>query len=186
MACALFVLVLAVTTASAQEKTAAAPAAGPSPVKLAIIDVETIRNQTAVVKDVRAQIEKFRTAIQAEIKEKEDALRVATQELERKRTILSPDAYAEERRKFGERVQDVQHLLQVRKKELEGVQGEAMRTIQGTLTKIVTALAGERHLTLILRKSQTILAVKALDITSVVLERLDKQLPALKVRKPGN
>jgi Skp family chaperone for outer membrane proteins len=186
MVCALFTLALATTTSTAQEKITPAPAAGPVPVKLAIIDVETIRSQTAVVKDVRRQIEKFRTTIQAEIKDKEDALREATQELERQRTILSPDAYTEERRKFGVRIEEVQRLLQKRKKELESVRGEAMRSIQAALTEIVTALANERGLTLILRKSQTILAAKALDITAVVLERLDKRLPSLKVRKPGN
>jgi len=191
---------LIVTSATAQDRTAPSqknpptavektrtPAQGQkSLVRLAIIDVEAIRRQTAVVKDILGQIEKYRAGFQAEIKKEEDALRSANEELTRQRAILSPEAFAEERRKFEQRLEGVQRLLQKRKQELDDVRNEAMRTVQGALNDVVAELAQERRLTLILRKNQTILAAKALDITPIVLKRMDKKLPNLKVRKPGN
>ncbi len=53
------------------------------------------------------------------------------------------------------------------------------------LNKIITDVSKEQSLGLILRKNQTILVAKELDITPHVLKRLDTALPSLKVSDPG-
>ncbi len=152
---------------------------------LAVIDTEVIRRNSRAFKDIGAQIVKYRKAIQADIQKDEEALRSANEELARKRAILAPETFAEERRQFEERLVQVQRTVQNRKKDLERVGLEAVRKVEAVLNKIITEVAKEQSLGLILRKNQTVLVAKELDITPRVLKRLDTALPSLKVSDPG-
>ena len=156
-------------------------AAQEEPIKIAIIDIDAIRLHAAVVKDIRSQIVKFRKVYQATIQKEEEELRNANQELARKRSILSPEAFSEERRKFETHLADVQRMVQTRKQDLEKAQGDAMSKVEGVLNGIVLDLAKEKGLNLILRKNQTVLGAKSLHITKEVLQRLDKKLPSLRL-----
>ena len=152
---------------------------------MAVIDTEVIRRNSRAFKDIGAQIAKYRKAIQADIQKEEEALRSANEELARKRAILAPETFAEERRQFEERLVQVQRTVQKRKKGLERVGFEALKKVEAVLNKIITEVAKEQSLGLILRKNQTVLVAKELDITPHVLKRLDTALPALKVSDPG-
>ncbi|MDP6786047.1 MAG: OmpH family outer membrane protein [Rhodospirillales bacterium] len=154
-------------------------------VKMAVIDMNAVRRNAAAVKDIRIQVEKFRAAFQAEIKKEEEELRTANQELGRQRAILSPEAFTEERRKFDQRLAGVQRKVQQRKQNLDKALNDAMFEVQKSLNKIVVELAKEHSLTLVLRKEQTVLVAKPLNITEVVLQRLDSAMPTIKVPEPG-
>ncbi len=181
--CALAVLASATGPAAAQQS---GTAEDDIPLlNMAVIDTEVIRRNSAAFKDIRAQIGKYRTAIQADIQKEEAELRSANEELARKRAILSPETFAEERRQFEERLVKVQRAVQKRKMDLDRVGAEAVRKVEVVLNKIITDVASERSLGLILRRRQTVLVAKDLDITPGVLKRLDTALPSLKVSDPG-
>ncbi len=152
---------------------------------MAVIDTAVIRVNSRAFKDIRAQIAKYRKAIRADIQKEEEALRGANEELARKRAILAPETFAEERRQFEERLMQVQRTVQKRKKDLERVAAEAVKKVEAVLNKIITDVANEQSLGLILRKNQTVLVANELDITPHVLKRLDTALPSLKVSDPG-
>ena len=152
---------------------------------MAVIDTEVIRRKSRAFKDIGAQIAKYRNAIQADIQKEEEALRGANEELARKRAILAPETFAEERRQFEERLVQVQRTVQKRKTGLERVGFEALKKVEVVLNKIITEVAKEQSLGLILRKNQTVLVATELDITPDVLKRLDTALPSLKVSDPG-
>lgn len=156
-----------------------------APLKIAVIDIDQIRRDALVVKDIRGQVSQLREGFQTEIQREEEALRNANQELARQRTILSPEAFAEERRKFEQRLVVVQRMVQQRKQELQKTQGEAMEKVESVLNDVVTKVAQELGLTLILRKSQTVLVASHLNVTNLVLERLDQDIPSLKISSPG-
>lgn len=151
---------------------------------VAVINVELILRNAKSVKVIREQINKYRKTFQEEIQKEEEALRNANQELARQRSLLSAEAFAGKRRDFEKRVASVQRLVQERKLNLDRAQGQAMGKVQDILNTIITKLSQERGISLILRREQTILAVKELEITDVVLERLDKELPTVKVSDP--
>jgi len=152
---------------------------------IAVLNLEAIRRNAKVVKNIREQVQKYRGSFEAEIKKEEDALRNANQELARQRSILSPEAFVEERRKFEQRVVTIQRLVQQRKAELDQVQVLSMSKVEAKLNEIVTQLAKEHNLSLVLRGSQTILAAQQLNITIRVLKILDTQMPSIVVPKPG-
>jgi Skp family chaperone for outer membrane proteins len=154
--------------------------------RLAILDVDRVRNQAAAVRDIRGQMEGYMESYRSETEKEEAGIRTAQEELGRKRTILSPEAYAEERRKLEQRLVEAQGRVQQRRRSLEKVHGEAMNRVQEVLNKIVTEIAAEQSLTLILRKDQAVFVNTNLEITDEVLRRLDSQLPKVRISNPGN
>ena len=154
-------------------------------IPVAIIDVQEILVEAKAVKNIREQITKFGTQFEEEIEKERNKIRTANQELARQRTILSPEAFAEKRRKFEQRVVEVQRLVQQRQRELDKSRNEAMIVLNKAYTEIVWKIANELNLAVILRKNQTAYAIPSLEITRKVLTRLDEKLPTVKVSKPG-
>jgi Skp family chaperone for outer membrane proteins len=81
-------------------------------------------------------------------------------------------------------VVDAQRLVQQRKQVLNKVLNQAMGEVQKALNDVITELAKEHNFTLLFRKDQTILVTRELEITHIVLERLNLKLPDVKVRDP--
>ena len=103
----------------------------------------------------------------------------------RQRTLLAPDAFAAERRKFEQRVVDYQRRAQTRKRALDKVRADAMLKVENAIKTVVTAVAKKERIMVILRSEQTVFWAPPLDITTVVLAGLNKRLPSVKVAVPG-
>lgn len=177
-----------VISGGAEAQTKAAPQSQTLenvPFKVVVLNLEAIRRQAKAVRDIRDQIGEFRKTFQVEIQKEEEALRTANQELAKKRTILAPDAFAQERRQFEQRVVEVQRMVQGKKQSLDKVQADAMLKVEKKLNEIITTFAREKNISLVLRRTQTILVARAFEVTGEVLEQLDAQLAKVKVEKPG-
>lgn len=160
-------------------------AAAAADLKIAILDVERVRRTASAVKAIHSQLGQHVDAYRAETQKEEQDIRSAQEELASKRTVLSPEAYAEERRKLEEQLVGAQGRVQERRQALERVNAEAMQQVQGVLESIVAEIASDQHLTLILRKDQVVFLSPELEITDQVLQRLDRALPTVRVSDPG-
>jgi outer membrane protein len=169
--------------ASAQQP---APANAGKSLSIIVMSIEDIRRNAVAVKNIREQIAGFRQEFQTDIQKEESALRSANQELAKKRAILSPEAFAKERRDFEQRVIGVQKLVQKRKRQLDQAQVEAMLVVEKNMNQIVADIAQARNASLVLRRTQTVLVARNLDVTAEVLERLNKELVKVPVKKPSD
>lgn len=153
--------------------------------QLAVLDIEEIKRAAAAAQDVRKQMSEYRETLQAEFREKDAALRAANQELARQRTILSPEAFAGERRKFEARLVDTQRQLQLQRKALDKAMNEALGSVEVVLNKVIHDVLAETGITLLLRSQALIYSVESLDITKIVLAKLDERLPSVVVPNPA-
>lgn len=151
---------------------------------MVVLDVGAIRRQAASVTSIREQIVKFQNELQTEIQKEQEALRTAQTELAKKKTLLAPEAFAEERRTFEQRVVGVQQLVQSRRRALEESQNKAMLQVEESLNKIVIDMARTKGYAIVLRRAQVVLVDDALNITAQVLEELNAKLPTVKVEAP--
>jgi Skp family chaperone for outer membrane proteins len=151
---------------------------------VAVVDVQFILQEAAASKSIQKQLEAQRETYQNEISKQEDRLRAVEQELNRQRSVLSPDEFAQKRREFEQQVADVQRTVQARKRVLDQAFNESMTKVRDTVLQIVTEVAGEQKATLVLAKQQVVLAEKSLDLTSAVLERVNRKLPTVPVTVP--
>lgn len=171
--------------AGAQPKTTQAQATeDPGALRIGILDLEEINQRAAVFKSIRSQMEQYSTSFSAAIKSEDDELRNANKELARQRTILSPEAYAEERRKFEKNVTDFQRQVERRKQSLNAVHAKAVIEAETALKKIIAEFAKENSIALVLRSDTIVFYNRAMDMTDIVLTRLDKALPSVKVPQP--
>jgi len=175
-------------SASADDRTAppqlaqAQPAVVPS--KIAVLDLTRVLREAVSVKAVNKQMAGYREGFQKAVQTERGALKTADQELGRQRQILSPEAFADERRKFEQKVREAQLRADQRIRELERVRNGAMLKIQRALNKVVADLARERGYALVIRSTQTVVVDSTLDLTVEVLKRIDKALPSVGVDKP--
>tara|TARA_A100001011_G_scaffold312989_1_gene330673 strand:- start:1301 stop:1876 length:576 start_codon:yes stop_codon:yes gene_type:complete len=181
----IYFLLVPLNVALAQQQKVQSKAAD-LPLKVIVLNLDEIRRQATVVTNIRDQIANYRTGFQAGIQNEEDALRAANKELAKKRTILSPEAFAKERRQFEQRVIGVQKLVQRRKRQLDQAQVDAMFLVEKQLNKIISDIAQKRQASIVLRRNQTILVARDLDVTAEALARLNKELSQVPVKKPTN
>jgi outer membrane protein len=172
---------------AAQPAPAAAPVepAGPLPSPIiAVVDVDRIRDNSTAAKSVRDQLEKQRSTFQDEISKQENDLRNAEQDLNKQRTVLSPEAFNQRRQQFEQRVAEVQRTVQARRRQLEGAMQTSMTQVNAAVVQAVQDIATARGATLVLPKSQIILVDKAMEITDEVLGQVNRKLSTVKVTLP--
>lgn len=185
-AAAVAVVLIGWAPRAAHAQTAQSEQAGPALPGVAVIDMARIRGESLAIKDIARQIEEYRTSFRDEIQKEEEALREANKELNRQRSILSPEAFTEERLKFETKLAEVQRRVQELRRDLDKSRAGAMNELQGTLNRVVADLAKEQSLILIVRRDQTVLVATNLDITGLVLDRINKALPTIEVPEPGS
>ena len=182
----LAILAIFFTTNASAQQNATGLAGKARQMDILVLNLEEIRRLSKAVKGIREQISSFRNAFQGDIEKEEKALRVANQELAKKRTILSLEAFAKERRQFEQRVLGVQKLVQKRKRQLDKSRVRAMRAVEKHMNGIVSDIATKRQALLVLRRTDTVLVARDLDITAVVLKRLNKELVKVSVENPSD
>lgn len=148
---------------------------------IGIVDVQKVLRESQASKTLRPQIEKLRKNYQTSVRKREAELRKASQELQRQRAILSPQAFANRRNAYEQSARKAQVDFQQRKRQLDNAYGKAMRTIQQSLVVAAAKIAEERKFDIVLPKSLVLLADQKLDITGEVLRRIDKSLPSVKL-----
>lgn len=156
-----------------------------SPPVIVVVDLQEIQREAAAYKSIQQQLDAQREVYQREIAGQEETLRTAEQELSRQQTVLSPEAFAQKRREFESRVAEVQRTVHDWRRALEQAHDQAVNQIRSTMLNIVAAVATERDANIVLAKQQTVLVTKSLDVTQVVMDRLNAELPSVDVTIPN-
>ncbi len=153
------------------------------PIKIAVVDFKLIQKDASVHKSIREQLSKKSNADNCEIQKERDALRISNQELAQKKTLLSPEAFQEERRKFEQKLIAVQKKVREKNQYIQKSQSKALQVSHSKLRDIILKMAQDNSYTWILRKEQTVIVADKMDITQSVISALNKQLPSIKVFK---
>jgi Skp family chaperone for outer membrane proteins len=161
-----------------------ADAAKLQPAVIAYLDSQKILRESIAAASIRKQIDAYRVTYRSEVAESEKRLRKEEAELTRQRPILSVEAFAVKRRGFEDSIASVQRIVQNRTRMLDRSFSVAMRQVDSAIRKIVSGLASEYGFNIVLERRQILFAHRDLDITKVVLEKLNATLPDIKVPVP--
>jgi Skp family chaperone for outer membrane proteins len=166
---------------------AAAPKQPPGPLPtpmLAVVDIDRIRQNAVAAKSVRDQLNKFQSTYQDEFAKLENDLRNAGQDLDKQRTVLSPEAFAQRRQQFEQRVAEGQRSAQARKKQLNDAFNNSMLQLDNAIVQVIQDVATARGANLMLPRSQIILSHPSMEVTDEVLDMVNRKLPTVKVTLP--
>ena len=152
--------------------------------RIAVIDVQRVMRDSTAAVGMRQAIEERRSAYQKEIGSLEESLRGREKELAQRGLNISPDQFGERQREFQTAVTDLGRLVEARKRQINQAMGDAMQQIQAALGKIIEEVVAERDLTLVLPRSQVVFSAEPLEITDVVLDRLNQRMPSVSIALP--
>ncbi|MBI1205876.1 MAG: OmpH family outer membrane protein [Azospirillum sp.] len=154
------------------------------PPVIGIVDVQLIGARSEASRSIQKAIETQREAISKEFAGREQKLRAIQQDLDRQRAVLSQDAFAKKRKEFEVQFADFQRDGQTRMRALEQAAREASLSVEKVLFEIIGKVAKENDVTMVLARQQVVLwtADDAADLTPIVMDRLNKQIPSVTVK----
>jgi Skp family chaperone for outer membrane proteins len=176
---ALVFSVLALGAQAQQQAPQPESGGGTGPMLALVVDARWVVNESKAGKNIRQQFDTQRQAFSKEISTAEGNLRSQQQEIERQRSILSPDAFAAKAREFDQKVADMRRNWEQKRGTLQYSLDVAFDQIERNMLEIVSQIALERKANLVLQKQHVVLVDKAYDITQETITRLDQKLPTL-------
>lgn len=141
-----------------------------------VIDIQGVLRASTAVQALSRGIEAQREQVQAEMQDREQALRAADLDLAQRRASLTPEAYAEERSKLESDGAELQREAQEERRRLDQRFSQGMAQIQQVLLQISQDIARENRLDLVLAKSTVIIVRPEFDFTDEALQRLNTDL----------
>ena len=152
------------------------------PVSLAVVDFRGVLSKSEAARNIRSVVDEKRQELRKYFLEVENSLRDEQKDLSKKRSIVTAEAFEQRARKLKEKAQSAQKLAQTSNQKLKKSFDQAMDKVQKELLRIVAEVAEESKVGVVLFRSAIVIAVKKLDISKEVLQRLNKKLPEVKVR----
>ena len=154
--------------------------------RILVIDTQLIYRDSLAVKHLQAFIDGQRSSYKGEIKEKEETLKDASQELAKQRGILTSEALAEKRKELESRVVTLQSDIRSRKRELDKRWTSGLNQVRTVLVEITREIAQKHEADLVLEKSAIALVKPELEITREALDELNERLPEVDIPELQN
>lgn len=143
--------------------------------RIGLIDLEGVLRASKGTAKVRELLDKQRLLFQQEFSEREAGLQQRERELTSQRELLSEDAFAEKLAQFEADVATIQKEIQYRREAIDLAFQEAQSKLRRIALEIVTEVAGEKRLDLVLIKDSVLIFRPTLNISDEVLQRLDER-----------
>ena len=143
--------------------------------RIGLIDLEGVLRASKGTAKVRELLDKQRLLFQQEFSERETGLQQRERELTSQRELLSEDAFAEKLAQFEADVATIQKEIQYRREAIDLAFQEAQSKLRRIALEIVTEVAGEKRLDLVLIKDSVLIFRPTLNISDEVLQRLDER-----------
>jgi outer membrane protein len=167
-------LALAAVPAAAQQPAAAA-AAPAGPLKIAVIDTEKILLSSQAGKKALADLKKLQEQREGELRAKAQELKDLQTKISEGRLSLAQDKLADLSKQYEEKEINLRRQQDDATRELNKKRDEMLGQIDDRVMPVINQVGKDLGYTLIFRKFESglIYADDALDITSVIIQRLD-------------
>lgn len=166
-------LTLAVAPASAQDAKA--------PLAIAVVDIQQLLKDSKAAQGIETQLATIRKNFQTEVEAEEKALRAAEKKIMDERASLSEEQLKTKAQDFQKQVQEGQKKIQAKKAKLDKAVATAIGKLRTEIVRVVADVGEKKNLDLVLARTDVVIVSKTLDITTEVLERINKDLPSVKV-----
>jgi Skp family chaperone for outer membrane proteins len=153
--------------------------------KIAVVNVETLFKESLASKSIDLQLKERQATFQKEVSPREDALRTERQELLKQRSVLSAEVFNDRRIEFEKEMAELERDVRDRQKQLLDARAVAMGKLEQKIREVASDVANEKGANIVLTSNMVIYSISAIDITSEVLSRLNKQLPTIEIAATG-
>lgn len=162
-------------------------AANAADLRIAVIRMDAIQNDAAVLKDLAAQRKSYEDQLRNELEKKQKELESEKEEIEKSQDVLSRDALQRRIVDYQNRVTELQRDLTERAQSVEIAFQKALNEVQEQhLNPIIEGVIAKKNLSMVIDGRFTRLGTNAtnLDITEEVISALDKKVSKVKMDTP--
>jgi len=141
--------------------------------KLGVVDVQQVLNNSQRGSAVRQRLDQERTGRQKDLDAKQQELVKLQQDLEKQSAVLSEQAKREKRETLERRVRDVRRMAEDANRELEKRIREAEVEITREIFAVIQEYGRDQGYSVILERSNIVFAAQAVDVTAEIIKRFD-------------
>ncbi len=178
---------LSATAQPVPAKPAAVAAAKPAttgkapPAVILFLDRGTVLRQSSVGKDMYAQVEGLAKKMEAEFSPENKKLQTDVAEFQKTAQMMKPEIRAAKIKELEARRAGFQKKVQDRQAAIQNGLGTARTQVEKALGPILEKIMVERGSNLLLDRGLVVLGATSLDVTTVVIQRLNTALPKVTV-----
>ena len=143
--------------------------------------MKKILAQSKAYQSLVDQFENVRRKQRNTFTKQEDIIRDEESEL-LKKNVLSKEVYSEKVKALNIKINELKSKQQTEGKKFEIGFDRSTKKIQGALVDVLSVLANNNNLNLVLAKSQVILVGKDIDLTEKAISELNKVLPKVDLK----
>jgi outer membrane protein len=174
-------MVLAATT-MAPSAVAAAPGSGAAPAaRILIVDIRRAVAMSKVGQSIQQQVDGLKKQAQAQLNSEAEGLKRDKAQLDAETAIMNSSVKAQKENAWKARAMAFEKKVQERGGLIQGGMLKANAQVEDALGPILQGVMQERQATVLLDRASVLLAPNSIDVTAVVVQRLDMKMPAVKV-----
>lgn len=148
-----------------------------SQINIAVVDVDAILSQSKAAQSIKSQVKKKREGFIDNVKKEEEKLRKEQKDIESKRDSLSKEELVRKAQEFEKGRLSARKSIEQQKGKLDKAYAKSMNMLTKVIFDVCQEIADERKIDLIITKQNIIVGSMSLDITTEVMDRLNKKLP---------
>ncbi len=177
------VLAVAVAAVPAFAQSAAAPAPAAAPIKIGVIEVQRIVQESAIGKESLARVQKLQQAKQEDLVKRQKELRDLEQKIQDQGKALSEDAMEKVQKDYQAKAVELKRFQDDAQRELEEAQRKELGELEKRIMPVINEVAREQGYQLVFNKFNSGLLYaddKSVDLTDAVITRFNSQIAAPK------
>ena len=143
--------------------------------RIALVDIGGVLRAADANNRVRELLDGQRAKFQEEFRAIEVDLQQSERDLLAKRELMAKDEYDKLVTEFQARVSSVQKEIQYKRRSIDNAYQKALSDIRGLAIEVITKIASEREIDLILKRDASVIFLPHLNISDEVLTRLNER-----------
>lgn len=157
------------------------PAAQAEGMKVAVVDIDKVLNESKAGKSIQKQLSTRREAFQKEFSKRENDLMTAQKSLAEKKKELSTEEFQKQRQKFEKKLLETRNLFQKRRNSLDKALSIAFAQLRKNIIEVTASIADKNGFNLVLTRDSVVIVQKEMEITDKVLESLNSKIDHIKL-----
>ena len=148
---------------------------------IAILDVLSLLKESKAAKSMKDQLDKVAKEYSDVEKKKAKEIQKKEEELLRQKSTLTPEAFSDRKNAFEKTVIEFNKTRDKNRRALAKAERESMVKIEAAVEKIVKEIQTAEKIDVVIKKTAVILSEGSIDITSKVVEKLNKEVSTIDV-----
>ena len=149
----------------------------------AVIDMKVVLSKSSAFTTLQKEIQKLEKNYKEEIQNEENLLKKEQEKLVAQKSVLSAEEFKEKEDTFKQKVNKIQGKVEKIRRELESTMAKGMQVIQQEAVKHMKEIAKKEGYLLVFDANTTVISADRINISNIVVEKLNKSLPKITVEK---